>query len=107
MGTYTANGFAYHGFLLGGGTSSTIDVPGPVFTQALGINDAGQIVGSYYGGPAGLPSHGFLLGGGTYTTIDVPGSRQTVAYGINDAGQIVGAYEGHAARAAGSTTASC
>jgi hypothetical protein len=38
---------ATHGFLLSGGNFSTIDFPGAAFTQAIGINDHGQVVGEY------------------------------------------------------------
>jgi len=41
------------GFLLSGGTFTTIAVPGEVYTQALGINNKGQIVG-FYQDAAGL-----------------------------------------------------
>jgi probable HAF family extracellular repeat protein len=59
-------------------------------TQAFGVNDTDQIVGSYHNGSG---AHGFLLSGGTYTTLDDPlATNGTIAYGINDAGQIVGAY---------------
>ena len=39
--------------------------------QAIQINDAGKIVGSYRDATSGQP-HGFLLSGGVYTTIDDP-----------------------------------
>jgi probable HAF family extracellular repeat protein len=58
-------------------------------TQALDINNAGQIVGTY-NDAAG--SHSFLYSGGTFTTIDAPSGTDTVATGINDLGQIVGVY---------------
>ena len=35
-----------------------IDVPGAIFTEAFGINDAGQIVGGFNDSTG---SHGFLL----------------------------------------------
>ena len=41
---YFIQGNRPHGFLDVGGTSRTIDVPGPLGTVAQGINDAGQIV---------------------------------------------------------------
>jgi probable HAF family extracellular repeat protein/parallel beta-helix repeat protein len=69
------------GFLLSGGTYTTLDAP-----FATGINDAGQIVGW------DADQHGFLLSGGTYTTLDVPGAASTFPQGINDAGQVVGLY---------------
>ena len=72
-------------------TFSSVDVPGAKQTYALGMNDAGQIVG-YYNFSVGSPSHAFLLSDCQYTTIDVPGATSTQAYGINNAGQIVGGY---------------
>src|SRR6266566_5311528 len=73
---------------------TTIDVPGaiPGSTRAGGINNSGQIVGSFV---AGATTHGFLDTGGSFTTIDVPGASGagTVASGINDAGQIVGHFQ--------------
>ena len=60
-------------------------------TQALGINDAGQIVGFYE--DSSLKLHGFLKSGSTYTTLDDPSATgNTVANGINASGQIVGDY---------------
>jgi uncharacterized membrane protein len=76
-----------HGFLYSGGSFTTIDVPNATGTNVSGINDAGQIVGTY-----GL-FHGFLYSGGSFSTIDVPNvSAGTNARGINNAGQIVGFY---------------
>jgi probable HAF family extracellular repeat protein len=69
---------------------TTLDVPGSTGTSAFGINNAGQIVGSYFD-PDGL-EHGFLLSSGYYATLDVPGATNTVATGINTSGQIVGIY---------------
>src|SRR5262249_22268165 len=71
-----------------GATFTTIDVPGASFTEAHGINDAGQIVGSFTDG-----DHGFLKDAATFTTIDAPGAILTGALGINDAGQIVGLFD--------------
>src|ERR687893_276481 len=57
-----------------------IDVPGEVDTVATGINDAGQIVGEFFGGGGG-GIHGFLNTGGSFTQIDVPGAVFTGAGG--------------------------
>jgi len=90
-----------HGFLYSGGTFTTIDPPGStsvdypanglvsISPAAVGINDAGQIVGRY-----DIPgsTHAFLYSGGTYTTIDVPNGVGGDAQGINNSGQIVGIY---------------
>jgi probable HAF family extracellular repeat protein len=72
-------------------TYTTLDDPSATNgTQAVGINDAGQIVG-WYDNASG--SNGFLYSGGTYTTLDAPlGAKDTFLSGINDAGQIVGNY---------------
>jgi probable HAF family extracellular repeat protein len=72
---------------------TTLDVPGPFFfsPSAQGINDSGQIVGSYQ--DAAGNEHGLLLDQGSYTTLDVPGSKGTTATGINASGQIVGQYQ--------------
>jgi probable HAF family extracellular repeat protein len=91
-----------HGFLLTGGVFTTIDAVPPFAppppqlgagTDAFGINDAGQIVGSFNDATG---FHGFLLTGGVFTTIDAPGSTTplpfTQIFGINDAGQIVGRF---------------
>ena len=68
------------------GTYTQIDVPGADFTQCYGINNAGDIVGAYFGNGT---FHGFLLSSGTYTRIDSP-TGNTQLTGINDSGQIVG-----------------
>jgi uncharacterized membrane protein len=63
-----------------------IDVPGASATFALGINNAGQIVGTYTDDTG---RHGFAASGNDFTTID-----GIVAYGINNLGQIVGSNLG-------------
>src|SRR5215467_6886668 len=68
---------------------TTIDFPGAHFSETLGINNVGEVVGAY--GAAG-PEHGFLLSRGTFSTIDVPGIVVTEenAAGINNRGEIAG-----------------
>src|SRR5580658_306962 len=67
------------------------EVPGSApWTQAVGINDSGQIVGLY---DTLTAEYGFLYAGGAFTTISVPGAQTTDATGINDRGQVVGVYE--------------
>jgi probable HAF family extracellular repeat protein len=72
----------------------TLDYPNSQPTFAYGINNGGQIAGSYNGSVSfariGTP-RGYSYAGGTYTPIDYPGADLTEARGINDAGQIVGA----------------
>jgi hypothetical protein len=65
--------------------------PGASQTIVNGINDAGQMVGSYI---AGTVEHGFTLtlSGSVFASIDYPGAARTRAVGINNAGDIVGCY---------------
>jgi uncharacterized membrane protein len=72
----------------------TLDYPGAQHTFAYGINNTGQIVGSYNGSPIfhADTARGYLLSGENYTPIDYPGGAPTVAYGINNTGQIVGQH---------------
>ena len=72
-------------------TFTQIDVPGATVTNAFGINNAGQIVGTFLNSTG---AHGFLDTGGRFTQIDVPGATATNAYGINDNGEIVGVVGG-------------
>lgn len=103
VGTFHDSAWLSHGFLLSGGTFTTIDVPlagclpscPPYETEAAGINTAGQIVGGYdlgYWIFGMYFMHGFLLSGGKYTTIDVPGAFATQAAGVNDSSLVVGAF---------------
>jgi len=69
-------------------TFTTINVPGAAWTNVNGINDAGQIVGTYQ--DASFNFHGFLGVGGVLTTVDQPGASSTNVNGINNSGQIVG-----------------
>jgi probable HAF family extracellular repeat protein len=75
-----------------GYTFTDLNVPGsqPYSTgsDGIGINNLGQVVGSYDDG--GGNTDGFLYTGGKYVTVDAPGATDTVLYGINDLGQIVG-----------------
>jgi probable HAF family extracellular repeat protein len=72
-------------------TVSQIDAPNATYTDAVGINNHGDIVGSFADG-RGL--HGYILRRGTFTTLDFPaqGVAGTVAKGLNDRGQVAGFY---------------
>ena len=82
-----------HGFFLNFGVLVQLDFPEATFTQALGLNNNGQIVGAYMDSQ-GL-THGFLytVSSGQYATVDNPhGVGTTIVNGINDAGDLVGFY---------------
>jgi probable HAF family extracellular repeat protein len=69
-------------------TFTRINVPGAIDTCAFGINDTGQIVGTFV--DSTMANHGFLYSGGSFTTIDVRRATGTFAQGINNRRQIVG-----------------
>jgi uncharacterized membrane protein len=83
---------------------TTIHYPGSTSTAARGINNSGDIVGTYScaaacinpltGEASTAGTHGFLLQDGVYTRIDVPaaGRTATTARGISEQGTIVGHY---------------
>ncbi len=73
------------------GAFTTIDHPDSVLAEeAGGINNRGQIVGSYF--DRTNTERGFLRDGKGFTTIEVPGAQQIFAFRINDRGQVVGLY---------------
>jgi PEP-CTERM motif len=88
------------GFIYSGDAYTILDPPGSTGSGApLGINQSGEVVGSYI--VSGVPAPpccssalaGFLYSNGAYTTLDVPGSSETYdASGINDSGQIIGYF---------------
>src|SRR5262249_55696338 len=76
---------------------TTLNVPGsssPSVAVAYGINDSGQIAGSYRtpGGGNGS-SLGFLLENGSYAALGPPGTLFAQSFGINASGLIVGVYD--------------
>jgi uncharacterized membrane protein len=106
--TYNISGI--HGWLLSHGQYIHFDDPDATNSYILpdtacyGLNDSGQMVGSYTSymieGPYTVNDfiHGFLLSHGQYTTLDDPMAATsgnglgTTAIGINDSGEIVGYY---------------
>ena len=69
---------------------TTIDAPGAIYTQASGINNSGEIVGTAL--TAAGAQEGFVDVNGAYTFINVSGAAATSALGVNSAGEIVGSY---------------
>jgi probable HAF family extracellular repeat protein len=69
---------------------SQIDVPGASYTDAVDINNRGDIVGTF-SDASGV--HGYVYTRRGFTTLDFPvAGAATVALGINDRGQVVGFY---------------
>jgi ketosteroid isomerase-like protein len=79
-------------------TFTTVIFPHSSSTQALGINDAGLVVGDYtVGHGASAKMHGFTWqsGHGFHTVNDPKGVNTTTVNGVNDKGELVGFYVGH------------
>lgn len=67
-----------------------INLPQGISADVEGINDSGQIVGSFLDGVH--PYQGFLFDHGTFSVINVPGSGVTEISAINNSGQMVGTF---------------
>jgi hypothetical protein len=91
-------GFCFAGGRLHGffrdkkGTYTLLDFPGANLTEAIGINDGGQVVGDYRDSSGKF--HGFFWDAGLFLTIDVPfpEATSTGLNGIDNVGRIVGFY---------------
>jgi len=96
VGIYVDQGGTTHGFTDIGGTFKTVDQPGTVFNQGLGINSSNETVGySSATDPAGMTGQkAYSQSGGLFTSIDalLPSNQNSQAVGINNAGTIVGFY---------------
>lgn len=79
-------------FVVRGSSVVYFQYPRASFTQALGLNNAGVVVGTY-NDTAGT-AHGFTynLNTKSFHAVNVPHSTSTVINGINDRGWIVGFY---------------
>jgi len=87
-------GLNFHGFLLDHtGQVTKIDFPGsePGTTSAYGINDAGQIVGTYED-PTINKIEGYFLNQGRFTIVRYPGASTTFPQGISNSTVVVGKW---------------
>ena len=89
------------GFIYSGGIFTSLSGPsGAISTNALGISDAGVVVGSYYTSssidPDGNlifgPETSYIYSGGVYTSFTVPGSNNTEARAISPDGRYISGY---------------
>lgn len=72
----------------------SINFPGAYSTQANGINNGGEIVGTYMKSACTgtCATRGFKYAGGKFTSINFPGAFSTSVNGVNDYGDVVGTY---------------
>jgi hypothetical protein len=74
-------------------TFTPISLPSGISGQVEGINDSGQIVGSFLDGIH--PYQGFLYNHGTFSVVNFPGAYMTQIESINNSGQMTGSYGVH------------
>jgi probable HAF family extracellular repeat protein len=87
------------GLMYAKGKLTEFSYPKAMATEATGINDKGDVVGTFF--DAKGAQHGFLLHAKKFTQLDVPKESGSDAWGINNAGQITvyainsaGAFDG-------------
>lgn len=99
VGFYVNPDGSNHGFFKPfGGSFATVDQPGSVFNQLLGINQAGNEIAGYssFTDPTGATGQeAFSLKGGVYTNINalLPANFNSQATGVNNKGIVVGFYQ--------------
>jgi hypothetical protein len=76
----------FQGFVYSAGKFTAVNFPKSNGTQAIGINDNGDVVGLYL--DSTNTQHGFVKKGNKYTKIDVKGDTTTEVWGINNSGQM-------------------
>jgi hypothetical protein len=95
-GFVTSSKGVTEGFLLPpSGPATVLSFPGASLTEALGVNDAGEVVGDYrLGSGSGASTHGFTwTRQHGFTTVDDPaGPGTTTINGVNNVGNLVGFY---------------
>ena len=74
VGEYHDGAKHIHGFVLQGGSYSSIDYPKSLLTIATGVNSSGMIVGIYLD-VKGV-RHGFELHGSLFATVDFSGAHE-------------------------------
>jgi probable HAF family extracellular repeat protein len=89
---YSNPNFDPQAFLYSNGRMTSINSPSvfPSGTEALGINDSGEVVGTGYISDSNF--HAFLYSGGKITDLGPRGAVQASAIAINNSGQIIGGY---------------
>ena len=80
----------FHGYIFEHPDFIGFDVTDTVDTIPLGINNAGDFVGTVILSDGTQPA--FLSLGGSVTTFEVPGATATLAYQLNRGNQIIGYY---------------
>jgi hypothetical protein len=93
-GFYNKTSMQVDAFLkLRSGRFITLAYPGASMTQAFGVNDSDEVVGTYTTGTGNAAvTHGFTWWDGKYTSVNVSGASSTAINGVNDEGDLVGFF---------------
>jgi probable HAF family extracellular repeat protein len=79
--------------MLRSGKFITLAYPGAAMTQAFGVNDSDEVVGTYTTGTGNAAvTHGFTWHDGKYTSVNIKGASSTAINGVNDDGDLVGFF---------------
>jgi len=71
----------------------TLAYPGASMTQAFGVNDSDEVVGTYTRGTGNSAvTLGFTWWDGKYASVNISGAGATAINGVNDEGDLVGFY---------------
>jgi hypothetical protein len=71
----------------------TLAYRGASMTQAFGVNDSDEVVGTYTTGTGNAAvTHGFTWKDGKYASVNISGASSTAINGVNDEGDLVGFY---------------
>jgi hypothetical protein len=71
----------------------TLAYRGASMTQAFGVNDSDEVVGTYTTGSGNAAvTHGFTWKDGKYASVNISGASSTAINGVNDEGDLVGFY---------------
>jgi hypothetical protein len=93
-GFYNKTSATVDAFLkLRSGKFETIAYPGASSTQAFGVNDSDEVVGTYTTGSGNSAvTHGFTWRNGDFVSVSIPAGSSTTVNGVNNEGDIVGFY---------------
>lgn len=87
VGWYADSSGVQHGFLLSGGTASTIDNPGGT-TNLEGINNKGEASGLYTDASGNRHGFSYDIASRTFTELTIPNATFVEAWGLNDKGVV-------------------
>jgi hypothetical protein len=93
-GFYNKTSMQVDAFLkLQSGRFITLAYPGAAMTQAFGVNDSDEVVGTYTTGTGNAAvTHGFTWKDGKYASVNISGASSTAINGVNDDGDLAGFY---------------